>query len=610
MSQSKTLVNIKRLYSFFQISKANLWFFALSILCSFCFTLLSMYTILLLFPLSRAIIDNDFSHTPLIFGISQLIKIFPFLNSPSINLFTLLLLWIYVITIVKNIFYYLAIFSTQYQAKIAVAKLRNLLIRKCLSYEKNFYDKYRIPHLQSILTKSTTSIESQFKLLQGLFTHTLLLAGYLIIMFNISWELTLMMGATLPLINALIQWLTRKIRVISLEYHQFSANLKDKIFNMLFCMPVIKSFVKEDEEIQKFSALSDQEIEQSFKMQRLSSLLTPIEDTGMITGVLFLAMGIATFIHTGHALDPSKTLIIFYLATKILPSLNALDRFKIDVAKIETPLDEINDILNQDASATVKNGSEIFKGMKENIEFKNLSFAYADNPLQVLNQVTCSVKKGSVVAVVGPSGSGKSTLMKLLLRFYDCPANSIFIDGKDIKEYDIPSLRKHIGYVSQDVILFNDSIRHNILYGCTSKVSDEYFMDLCAKLTIADFVDKLPEKYDTSVKERGLRFSRGERQKISLARAIIKPSEILMMDEATSSLDSLTESKINESLCALCKEKTLLIIAHRLSTIKKADKIIYLNQGRVEEEGSFQELIDQKGLFYQQWKAQHIGHGS
>ncbi len=244
--------------------------------------------------------------------------------------------------------------------------------------------------------------------------------------------------------------------------------------------------------------------------------------------------------------------------------------------------------------------------MNTGISFKGLSFKYNEKGPLILDKVDLRIEKNSLTAIVGPSGSGKTTLVSLLLRFYDCPPGTIFIDDKDIREFDIHALRKHIAFVSQEVLLFNDTVRNNIIYGAADDVSEEALQDLGKKVALNDFVEKMPNKYDTNVGERGSRLSGGERQRLSIARAIIKDPEILIMDEATSALDSGTEARINEFLSEISAEKTLIVIAHRLSTIKRADKVIYLDKGHVAESGTFQELIDKKGLFHKMWQAQRL----
>ncbi|MBF0489408.1 MAG: ABC transporter ATP-binding protein [Candidatus Omnitrophica bacterium] len=606
VTRSQTILHVKKIFFFLRISKVNMWFIPLSVLLSVCYTQIALYVVYLLFPLTKGIIANDFTHVRDLKGIGLIVKYNPSFFNTSTKLFILLVVWVYLATIVKNIFYYFAMLCVQVQARMATVRLRQMLVEKCLSFGKSFYDKNTVSYLQTVLTKSTELIESRFKLLQQFTTEVLLIASYLFLMFQISWKLTLITGLFFPVVSVITQQIVQRIRNASLEQQQLSRNLNEKIFNMLYCMPVIKSFSKEQEEVRAFSKASETEIERSFRVQRLTGLASPVEDVGAMTGNLFIALAMAAVMRMDHGFNPASAFVFFYLATKTIPGLNAFNRFKLGMANSASSLDDVEQILTHGDSFIVASGKMEWGEFKESIEFKNLSFSYTDKSAVVLDRVSFSIKKRSIVAIVGSSGSGKSTLMNLLLRFYDCPSGQILIDGQDIRDYNISSLRKKMALISQDVLLFNDTIRNNIIYGSTLDVSDDSLRSLTRSIRVHDFIDQMSGKYETLVGERGTRLSGGERQRLAIARGMIKDSEILIMDEATSALDSATEEAITEGILSLAKEKTMIIIAHRLSTIKKADKIVYLEKGHVVETGTLQELIDKKGFFYKQWQAQKI----
>ncbi|MBF0122360.1 MAG: ABC transporter ATP-binding protein [Candidatus Omnitrophica bacterium] len=598
--------NTWKLLSFLKMGRVNMWYFALSILFSLLFSLSALYVFRLLFPLVRGLISGDFSYVQNLWGLSFFVRKLPNTFSTSSSLFVLLVVWIYAVTIAKNIFQYLASLSTQIQARIATVNVRQMLIEKCLGYGKKFYDQNTISYLQSVLAKSTNLIESQFGLFQALISQSLLVLVCVLVMVTISWKLTLVTAVAFPLISLLTRRIIQKIRNLSQEHDRVQKSLNEKIFNMLYCMPVIKGFSKERQEIANFSAVSEQEIGESFKVQRMMALARPVEDVGTMTGILCVAIGLAFFMRVEHVQNSSQMIVFLYLAMRVIPGISAFSNFKLKSASAAAALRDIEHVLQQDGSVVVPGGQEKFTGLTKGIEIKGLSFRYAANQPLVLDRVSFSIDKRSILAIVGPSGSGKSTLVNLLLRFYDCPQGSIFVDGQDIREYDVATLRKYMAFVSQEVLLFNDTVRNNILYGTSSEVSDEFFQEIGMRVHVHDFIDKMPNKYDTSVGERGSRLSGGERQRLSIARAIIKDPEILIMDEATSALDSSTEARINDFVLEVGREKTLIIIAHRISTIKKADKIIYLDKGKVVESGTLQELIDKKGAFYKQWEAQKL----
>ena len=606
VKKDDVLQNIKKLFAFLKMSQVNLWFLALSVFLSLCFSLMALYAAQLLLPLTAGILRGDFNHVGELGGIHFFVKRFPDLFNTSTRLFALLVIWFYLVTIIKNGFLYLASLCSQIQARYATANVRRRLVEKCLGYSKSFYDKNTTAFLHTVLTKATDLIESQFRLFQEFLSQFLLLIVYVGMMLGLSWKLTCVAMIAFPLTEIVTHAVIRKIRQASLQHDLVAKNLHEKIFNMLYCMPVIRSFAKEREEVIRFSKASELEIDQAFKTQRLTSLTAPVMDLGAITGILCVAFGLAIMMKIDHSPNPSQAFVFFYLAIRVVPGFNAFNNFKLGSANVASALNDIEQVLHHEGTSEVVSGPEKFTGIKEDIEFKDLSFQYGAKEPQVLEKVSFSIPKKSILAIVGPSGSGKSTLVSLLLRFYDCPSGTILVDGRDIREYDIASLRKHMAFVSQEVLLFNDTIRNNIVYGASSDVSAERLQDLGVKVRIHDFVGKMPQKYDTLVGERGARLSGGERQRLSIARALIKDPEILIMDEATSALDSMTEARINDFILETRGEKTLIIIAHRLSTIQKADKIVYLDKGRILESGTLQELIYKQGLFYKQWVAQKL----
>ena len=598
--------NAKKLFAFLKMSQVNMWFLALSVVLSVCFSFSALYSVKLLFPLTQGIIQGDFSHMVDMAGVHFFVRRFPNFFNTSNKLFALAAFWFYIIVILKNVCLYLASLCSQTQARLATANVRQLLVKKCLGYSKSFYDKNTTAFLHTVLTKATGMIESQFDLFQGFFSQFLLLVVYLSLMLKTSWKLTCVAIIAVPMTQFVTHGIILKIRAAWLEHDRVAKNLHEKIFNMLYCMPVIRSFAKEQEEIEKFSRASEQEIAQAFKTQRLSSLAEPIEDLGAMTGILCVAFGLALVMRIDHTLDASQAFVFFYLAMRVVPGFAAFGKFKMGSAGAASALRDIEQVLHYEGTTLVVSGSQKFTGLKKVIQFKDLSFRYGEKEPWVLEKLNFSVEKKSIVAIVGPSGSGKSTLVNLLLRFYDCSPGTILVDGHDIRGYDVASLRQRMAFVSQEVILFNDTIRNNIVYGASSDVHEERLRYLGIRVRIHDFVKKMPQKYETLVGERGARLSGGERQRLSIARALIKDPEILIMDEATSALDSGTEAWVHNFILQTRGEKTLILIAHRLSTIRRADKIVYLDQGRILESGTLRELIYKKGLFFNLWTSQRL----
>jgi len=606
INKAKTFIHIKQILFFLVMTRVNMWIIALSVIFSVCFAQMAMYVIYLLFPLANGIIQNDFSTIKNLNGVNVIINCFPHFLNNSTRLFILLVAWIYLITIFKNIFYYFSVLCVQTQAKLATVRLRQMLIKECLNFGKNFYDKHSNAYLQQILTTSTELIETRCKLFQEFIAEMLLMIAYIFIMFTISWKLTLVIALIFPILALITRGIIQKVRAAAQGIKRMALIVNERILNMFYCMPVIQSFSKQEDEFKRFSKDSHEEIEQSFRMQKMFGLVTPIEDVATMTVNLFIAIAMAMVMKSDNSLGAANAFVFFYLAMKTVPGLNAFNRFKLGLAGLSAPLDEIEAIVKHDGSWVVHGGKELFEGIKERIEFNGLVFIYPDQCFPTLNKVSFSVEKGSITAIVGPSGSGKSTLVNVFLRFYDCPAGSILIDGRDIREFDIASLRRRVAFVGQEIFLFNDTIRNNILYGASVPVDDQSLKGLMRTIHNHDFIESMPQQYDTVVGERGSQLSGGERQRLGIARAMIKDSDILILDEATSSLDSSTEAGITQGMLSLAQGKTIMMIAHRLSTIRKADQVIYLEEGRVIEMGTLSELIDKRGQFYKQWELQKL----
>jgi ABC-type multidrug transport system fused ATPase/permease subunit len=250
----------------------------------------------------------------------------------------------------------------------------------------------------------------------------------------------------------------------------------------------------------------------------------------------------------------------------------------------------------------VQSGDEIFAGLSKDISFRNVQFAYVPGRA-ILKNVSFAIQKGGMTAIVGPTGSGKTTIISLLMRYYDCAPGSIFLDGKDIRSFTLESYLGKVAFVSQDTLLLHDSLRNNIAYGM-SEVSEERLMDAMRRARLLDLVASLPHGADTLIGDRGVQLSGGEKQRVSIARALLKDAPILILDEATSSLDSQTERLIQEAIDDAVVGRTAIVIAHRLSTIKNADHILVMEDGRIVEEGTRDQLMQNRKLFFHLWEEQ------
>ncbi len=605
IKNNETLRNSIGVILFMKKSGVRIKFFASSVGLSLILTLISTYTVSLLFPLVDGIIKGNFENIKDLKIIGWIITKYPETFSTSLKLFLLLILWLYITIIIKSILQYLSSLATQYQAKNATINLRNQLMDTCLNLGKSFYDKNKIIQIHETVTRSASTIENQFKIFHNFIVQFFFLITNISIMLFISWKLAIISVISFPIANFFTKKIIRSIRE-SLRYsNETTVNLNNKVMDILYCMPLVKGFSKEIKEKEIFSNINNKEIQSFFKRQKLNSLLNPIEEIGTTTSILLLAIGIAFMTYIDNSIDSSKTFVFFYLAQKIIPGMNIFNNFKLGLLNSQKRFDDINNLLKNNPNLSVPEGKELLENVK-NIDIRNLSFSYQDTIKPALENISISIPKGKTTAIVGPTGSGKSTLLSLLLRFYDCPPNTIFINDIDIRRYKINSLRKKISFVSQDVLLFAETIEHNITYGSDKEIDIKKVEDIGKMTKINDFIKNLPEGYKTKIEERGNGFSGGEKQRMAIARALLKDHEIFIMDEGTSALDGNTEQDIMDNIKDILKGKTQIIISHRLSTIKNADQIIYIDNGKVKEAGTLKEILNLKGEFYRQWENQKI----
>jgi subfamily B ATP-binding cassette protein MsbA len=276
--------------------------------------------------------------------------------------------------------------------------------------------------------------------------------------------------------------------------------------------------------------------------------------------------------------------------------------FQSQLAAASSPINEVLKVFQEEGKFFVTGGRREFHGLQQGITFRNLTFAYATDR-DVLHDVSLVIRAKRTTAIVGPTGAGKSTLIHLLMRYYDCPSRSIFLDEVDIREFQLDSYLARIALVSQDTLLFHDTLRNNITYGLTD-VPEEILQNVVARARLGGLIEQLPLGLDTPIGDRGVQLSGGEKQRVSIARALLKNAEILILDEATSALDSQTENLIQEAINDAMQNRTGIVIAHRLSTIKHADEIVVLKDGCLAEQGTLQDLLQLQGVFARLWKEQ------
>ena len=474
--------------------------------------------------------------------------------------------------------------------------LQSDMIKSLINSDTQIIDQKHSGKFISNLTYDVTHITTMLSsAILSLFKDSLTLFGLLFVMFYQNWKLSLIAIIMIPIASIASRALGKRISKVVTEAQEKSGFLNTYLIELFKNHKLIKIFQKEAYESKRADGHLNQLKEKNKKINIVFVRMSPIMETltGVMIAILIYYSGklaLKDEIEVGNFFSFLAAMMLAYQPVRALSTLNMVLNQGLSAASRILPIidnkNEITDFLNaKDISIT-----------NASIEFINVNFKYNSNEKNVLENINLKITGGKMTSLVGHSGSGKSTILNLIPRFYDSQAGNILIDNQSIYKIKIKSLRNKISLVSQDTTLFDDTIKNNIAYA-KSDVTDEEII-AAAKLSYShEFIDKLPNKYETIIGENGIRLSGGEKQRLSIARAMIKKSPIILLDEATSSLDAETESKIQDALKILTKDKTTIVIAHRLSTILNSDQIYIINSGNVVANGKHNELLNSSDLY-------------
>ncbi len=474
-----------------------------------------------------------------------------------------------------------------------VEELRISLFESLLRLPNAYFDNNSSGHLISRITYNVTMVTGaatdaiKVVIREGL--TVAFLFGYLLWM---NWKLTTIMVAILPIIGVMVGGASRKFRKQSKKIQAAMGDLTHIASETIQGYRVVRSFGGEDYEAKRFRKASADNTAKQMRMVKTAATFTPA-----LQLVTFSAMAIVLFLVLYLRGDSTAGDLIAYItAAGLLPKpIRQLSEVSSTIQKGLAGAESI--FAQLDETPETDEGAVELERIKGNIEIRNLCFHYPGNDLQVLSDVSLSIAAGQMVAIVGRSGSGKSTLASLLPRFYHHREGQILIDGIDVEKFTLRNLRRHIALVTQQVVLFNDTVAANIAYGDLAGTPREAVEKAADAAYAREFIDKLPQGFDTLVGDNGVLLSGGQRQRLAIARALLKDAPILILDEATSALDTESERHIQAALDEVMKGRTTLVIAHRLSTIEKADLIVVMDEGRIVERGSHAELLAMKGHY-------------
>lgn len=484
------------------------------------------------------------------------------------------------------------------------ADMRKDLFDKLQKLPYSYYDSHETGTILSTMTNDLFDVsELAHHGPENILVASFTIIGSLVYLMFINWILGVILIGVIPLLF-IITWHYRKqFRNSMRETRRLTAKINSRMESSVTGIRVTKAFTNEQLEKQKFDNCNNEYVQvrgQVFGyMGRYFSISQFITDffnvIVLVCGGLFIYYGVESF-------DLASYSVFVISVSLFISPINQLITFMEQLESASAGFERFIHIMDE-KEETIQQGNKILDTIKGDIEFQNVSFSYNESNQNVLDDVSFKLEKGSILALVGPSGGGKTTLCHLIPRFYFLEKGKILIDGNDISEFTLQSLRKNIGIVQQDVFLFGGTIKDNIKYG-NPNATDEEIYEAANKANLTEFIEALPDKWDTEIGERGVRLSGGQKQRISIARIFLKNPPLLILDEATSALDNATELLIQNALNELAKGRTCIIVAHRLSTIKNADTIAVIEDGKIKEMGSHEQLLKNNGRYKQLYDLQ------
>ncbi len=504
----------------------------------------------------------------------------------------------------KNISLYIKNVTLSIVQYRLIRDLRNKLYSHFHYLSLSYFNKNKSGELTAVLVNDIDNMRNSLSIMfQKLFVEPINIIILMSLLFIVSTKLALIALLIIPVSGIIIFGISHSIRRRSARSQAQLAGMTSMIAETIGSMRIVKAFATKGFEINRFAKETQKYYKLMLRRDRLRFVSSPVSETfGATIAALLLWVGArdVLVIESISSEDFLRFILLLFSLFQPLKNLtnvvNELQNGLASADRVFTIMDIKSDIQDIDNAAEVND-------LKNSLSFDNVSFSYGDEKDKVLSNINFQINKGEILALVGPSGAGKSTLVDLIPRFYDILGGSIKIDGKDIKELKINSLRSLMGIVTQETFLFDDSVRANIAYGLEN-ISDDKIKDAAIAANAHEFIKELPDGYNTIIGERGVSLSGGQKQRIAIARAIVKNPPILILDEATSSLDSESEKHVQSAIENLMSERTVFVIAHRLSTVHNANKILVLENGKIVQEGKHDELLNIDGLYKQLHKMQ------
>ena len=528
-----------------------------------------------------------------------------FIGTDKFSILNFAVLAVIVIAIFGAISSYIEKYLTTSVGQWVMHDLRRVLYSHIQKLSLSYHDRKRTGDLISRVTSDIDAVQSLISnVLLGILVNVLTLIGMVVVMLYLNWMFTLIALLVAPGLFLVVYHYTHRIKQASRAMRRQEGEVVNVLEQMLSSIRVVKAFAREDYEQQRFERESRESVEKALQARNVKAKLPPLVEIIVACGTCLVLWYGARLVLAGSLTSGELLVFLLYLG-KMYKPMRELSKMTDTISKASVGWERIREVLENNMQVRDLPGAQPAPRFKGKIEFDHVSFSYDSNQ-PVLNDLSLQIEPGQLAALVGPTGAGKTTIASLLPRFYETVSGQIRIDGTDIRRFKQKSLREQISFVLQETLLFRATVAENIAYGKPNATHEEIVR--AAKLANADeFIERMPDGYDTMIGERGATLSGGQRQRVTIARAIIRDSPILILDEPSAGLDAASEKLVFDALENLMQGKTSIVIAHRLATVRRADVIFVIDKGQVVEQGTHDELLAQGGLYSRLYELQFRG---
>jgi subfamily B ATP-binding cassette protein MsbA len=580
--------------------RPHLLIFALAFLAMIFVAVFESATLAMLVPLFDQFLPSAAKNSETLFGLHKLIP-----ENDWYQAWVTISILLISFTLLKGVAEFFSSYLMTKIGQAAVLTMRQELYAHLLNQSSSFFERHRTNYLVSRIVTSCSAIEiSVASNMRDILREGLMLIFFLAGAFYYNWRL--MLGALIiaPIIGGLTAKFSKALRKLSEEFIESNKLLSDTAQETLTNQTIVKAYSAEEREQTRFTEVARKIARAHLRSGKIAATSPPvIEIIGIAAIVVLFYFGLREI--DAERMETAQFFTFLAFLFRSYDPMRKLSRQHNQIVQALAAAKDVWDVLDDKDYLPEKPGAVELKSLREKIELKNVSFNYQNENKIVVQDLNLEIPKGQMIALVGESGGGKSSLIKLIQRLYDPTAGAIFWDEIDLRDVQIKSLKKQIALVTQETVLFNDTIRYNISYGKPDATDEE--ITEAARIAFAhDFIEELPNGYDTIVGERGIFLSGGQRQRIAIARAVLVNAPVLILDEATSALDAESERLVQKALANLMENKTSIVIAHRLSTIRRADKIVVMERGRIIQTGTHAELLAKGGTYKKLYELQFL----